>query len=438
MIERGDYRQVRDALLAVVKPVETEYAALEQAAGRVLAQDVIAQEDIPAFARSPYDGYAFRAEDVAEAAADDPVTLRIIDYIPAGEMPHTKILPGTAAHLMTGAPVPEGANAVLPFERTVFTKETVTIREPAAPGSNVILPGEDVRRGSVVAHRGSRIDAGLAGTLAGQGVFCPEVFRVPCVGVISTGAELLEEGEELSPGRPGRIYDSNRYSLQAACSQAGCRSVFLGTGKDDPGRICALLQEAVRICDAVLVSGGVSVGDFDCTPAAMERAGIRILARGVALKPGMAGAYGTGSRKIKYGGLRDAGKPGICSKTPCREEKDGRCTIPVFGLSGNPAACMTGFYAIALPVLRRRMGLTDVLPPLVRVRLGRNYTKKRPTERLLRGRIDPGAVTQAMDIFEKQGNQVLSSLAGANAFAILPPDTALSAADEAEAFLIDF
>lgn len=485
MLERGDYRQVRDLLLEAVRPVGTERVPLAEAAGRVLAHAVQAQADIPPFDRSPYDGFAFRAEDVADAGEDHPVTLRIVDYIAAGDVPHVKITPGTAAHLMTGAPVPEGADAVLPFEKTVFfTPEpcieapqtssgsnpqnrlrdfasgvsapkrfdmlgSVSIFAPVRPGSNVVRAGEDVKKGAELCGAGVRIDAGLAGTLAGQGIFAPSVRRFPLVGIISTGTELLEEGEAPAPGR---IYNTNRYALQAACALAGCQSVYIGTARDDEDEICRLIQKALSApaaeetapgygCDIVLLSGGVSVGDFDCTPAAMEKAGVRLLAHGVSLKPGMAGAYGI--RPVDSPEAGDGGKAdqedvrdGRPEGGPASGGRDGLSGIPVLGLSGNPAACMTAFYAVVLPVLKKRMGLAEVLPDTVRVRLSREYSRKNQSARLLRGRIEPGAVVQEMIIPERQGNQMLASLAGANAFAEIPAGGTLRAGETAEAFLL--
>lgn len=448
MIEKGDYRQVRDVLLASVVPVETEKIPLEESAGRILARDISAKEDVPSFARSPYDGYAFRAADTAAASVDQPVTLRVIDYIPAGEMPRRPVTAGTAAHLMTGAPVPEGADAILPFEKTLFTEESVTILEPVSPGSNIVRAGEDIRKGSILGRTGTRIDAGLAGTLAGQGIFRPRVYRVVRVGVISTGTELLEEGD---PPAPGKIYNTNRYSLQTACAQAGCRTVYLGTSRDEKELIRGMLREALKTCDAVVLSGGVSVGDFDCTPAAMEEAGVTMLARGAALKPGMAGAYGIfnrGRQDTPYGNNPESVCDGIDTNTVCdgintNTVCDGINTesvcdsIPVFALSGNPAACMTAFYAIALPVLKKRMGLTDILPTTVQVRLTKDYQRKNQSARLLRGKIDFSAVRQEMTVFEKQGNQMLSSLAGSNAFALIPADACARAGDSVEAFLLE-
>lgn len=456
MLERGEYRQVRDLLLEAVRPVETEKVPLAESAGRVLAQSVRAQADIPPFDRSPYDGYAFRAEDVAGAGEDCPVTLRIVDYIAAGDVPHVEITPGTAAHLMTGAPVPEGADAVLPFEKTSFTEETVTISAPVKPGSNVVLAGEDVKKGEDLCRAGVRIDAGLAGTLAGQGIFAPLVRRVPLVGILSTGTELLEEGEAPVPGR---IYNTNRYALQAACALAGCQSVYIGTARDDEDEICGLIQKALSApaaegaapgsgCDVVLLSGGVSVGDFDCTPAAMEKAGVRLLAHGVSLKPGMAGAYGIWPTAYSED-LKDPQKPAAPERGGKTDNGTGSSVydltsagsesltgIPVLGLSGNPAACMTAFYAIVLPVLKKRMGLAEVLPDAVRVRLSREYSRRNQSTRLLRGRIEPGAVIQEMTISERQGNQMLASLAGANALAEIPAGGTLQAGETAKAFLL--
>ncbi len=421
MLQGCDYREARDAMLEQVGPVGTETAALSASAGRVLAQEVIAQADIPPFDRSPYDGYAFRAQDVENASEQTPVTLRIVDYIAAGDVPHTCIRAGEAAHLMTGAPVPEGADAVLPFERTRFTEEEVTIDAPVKSGSNVIYAGEDVRKGTVLCSPGIRIDAGLAGTLAGQGIFQPLVYKKPLVGVISTGSEILEENE---PPAPGHIYNSNRYSLQAACELAGCRSVYIGTAGDDRDVIAGLIGKAVQTCHAVILSGGVSVGDFDCTPEAMVQSGVRLLAHGLSLKPGMAGAYGI------YDADHESGH--------CRGEEKGSGVIPVFGLSGNPAACMTAFYAVVLPVLRRQMGYAAgaCLPPQIRVRLAKDYSRKNQSTRLLRGKVDLKAAVQEMEITGGQGNQVLSSVAGSNAFAEIPAGETVQAQEPVNAFLM--
>ena len=196
----------------------------------------------------------------------------------------------------------------------------------------------------------------------------------------------------------------------------------MGTAGDDRDVIAGLIGKAFLTCDAVILSGGVSVGDFDCTPDAMVRSGIRLLAHGLALKPGMAGAYGIYDRSNENG----------------PHTGDGSRAIPVFGLSGNPAACMTAFYAVVLPVLRRLMGIApgECLPSQIRVRLAKNYSRKNQSARLLRGKVDLSAVVQKMEITGGQGNQVLSSMAGSNAFAEIPAGETVRAQEPVDAFLI--
>ena len=170
MLNNASWTEARDLLLSRVHPVETEEIPLDACAGRVLAFDLRAEEDVPPFDRSAYDGYAFRAEDVAEAAKDRPVTLTITETVAAGSVPALPVLSGQAAHVMTGAPIPEGADCVINFERTAFTAETVTLFAPMKPGDNIVRRGEDVAAGSLLAPCGTVIDAGLAGTLAAQGI----------------------------------------------------------------------------------------------------------------------------------------------------------------------------------------------------------------------------------------------------------------------------
>ena len=387
MLERCDFRQARDLMMEHVGPVGMQKAPLSACAGRILARAVTAQEDVPPFDRSPYDGYAFRAKDVEAASLQDPVTLRIVDYIAAGDVPHTGITAGTAAHLMTGAPVPEGADAVVMFEKTEFTEETVTLFESARPGDNIVLAGEDVRAGDVLAQAGSTIDAGTLGTLASQGFASLEVFRKPRVGVVSTGSELIEPGE--SP-RSGKIYNSNRYTFTALLADAGCEPQYLGSAGDRVETIAGLLREGVETCDAVLLTGGVSVGDFDLTPAAMEACGGEIFFRAVDLKPGMACCYGSAEGKL------------ICA------------------LSGNPASAMTNYYAVALPALRRLCGLHSCLPRELTVTLLCGFQKKSPVTRLLRGTLELSGGEVGMTLSRKQGNAVLSSAIGCDAMAIVP------------------
>ena len=318
------FEKARTLLLGEVRPVGTETLPAEICGGRILASDAFARYSVPPFDRSPYDGHAFRAADSAGASRETPVTLRVLEEVAAGSVAAHAVTEGAAVRIMTGAPIPEGADAVEMFEKTAFTEDAVTLFAPLKPGDNVVRAGEDVRAGDVLAETGSLIDAGMLGTLSSQGYADLEVYRLPRVGVVSTGSELIDPGQ---PPEPGKIYNSNRYTFAALLTQAGCESRYLGSAGDRTEAIAALIREGLRTCDAVILTGGVSVGDFDLTPAAMEECGVRMLFRRVDLKPGMACAYGMAGEK------------------------------PVMGLSGNPASAMTSYYAIALPALKKLRGL---------------------------------------------------------------------------------
>ena len=387
MDHRPSFEEARTLLLENVQSAGAETLPLEACGGRVLARAVTAPYSVPPFDRSPYDGYAFRAADSAGASREMPVTLRVLEEVAAGSVPRCPVTEGTAVRIMTGAPIPEGADAVVMFEKTEFTAETVTLFEAAGPGDNIVRAGEDVRAGDILARAGSPIDAGTLGTLASQGFASLEVFRKPRVGVISTGSELIEPGE---PPLPGKIYNSNRYTFMALLGSAGCEPEYLGSAGDTVEGIAALLREGVKKCDAVLLTGGVSAGDFDLTPAAMEACGAKILFRGVDFKPGMACCYGSLDGKL------------ICA------------------LSGNPAAAMTNYYAVALPALRKLCGLHSCLPQELTVTLQSGFQKKSPVTRLLRGTLELSGGEVRMTVSREQGNAVLSSAIGCDAMAVVP------------------
>lgn len=382
-----DYVTARELLLAAVIPVGAERVPLSRCGGRILAQDLTAEENIPPFDRSPYDGYAFRAADTVGVSKEHPVTLRILEEIPAGSVPTVKVTEGTAVKLLTGAPIPPGADAVTKYEVTEFTGETVTLFTPAESGENIVRTGEDVRKGEILVRCGDVVDPGVAGTLAAQGTALPLVYRVPRIGIVSTGSELTEVEE--TPG-PGKIRNSNRYTLETVLTAIGCEPVYLGLAGDSAEEICALLKKGLAECDAVISTGGVSVGDYDLTPDAMELAGAELLFRGVAMKPGMACAYGVCRGKL------------IC------------------GLSGNPASSLTNFYAVALPALRKLAGRRDYLPEEFTVTLSNGFGKKSPATRFLRGRLELKDGTACMTVPKDQGNVVLSSTIGCNMMAVVP------------------
>lgn len=387
MKQNISFFEARELLLETVSTVGVEKLKLCDCGGRILAQDIAAAENIPFFDRSPYDGYAFCAADTAFADKDNPVQLKILEEVPAGAVPTKAVTPGTATKILTGAPIPPGADAVVMYEKTEFTSETVKIFSSFKSGDNIIYAGEDVKKGDILAHKGDIVDPGLSGTLAAQGISSPMVFRKPRVAIISTGSELVEV-EDIP--LPGTIYNSNRYMLETALKELGCIPVYLGIAGDTKDGICLLLKKGLEYCDAVVTTGGVSAGDYDLTPDAIEMAGGEILFKGVDLKPGMACAYAIAGGK------------------------------PICALSGNPASSITNFYAIAAPALKKLAGRSKVLPEEINLTILEGFGKKSPGTRLLRGKLVLQDGNVCMSVPKDQGNVVISSTIGCDAMAIVP------------------
>ena len=365
----------------------TERVLLAESFNRVLAQEVRAIDNVPPFDRSPLDGYAFRSCDVKDADRDNPVTLKVIDYIPAGDVSHVPVTEGCAVRLMTGAPVPEGADCVTMYEVTEFTDEEVKIFSPSKPGDNIVRAGEDVKKGELLASCGVRIDAGLAATLAAQNISEPVCFRQLKIGIISTGSELVPVGTELTPGK---IHDTNQYSIGGAVENLGFKTIRYGIVADTADEIAAALTKALSECDAVITTGGVSAGDYDVTPDAMEKAGVNVLFRGVKLKPGMACAFGTCKDKM------------VCA------------------LSGNPSSSLITFYVVAAPILRKMSGLKDYENREIMLTLAEDFTKKSKATRVLKGRLDLSDGTARIRFPEGQGNVMISSTIGCDCAALIP------------------
>ena len=382
-----DYISASKMLLDHARAVGTEIICLSEAGGRVLAEPLIATENVPGFDRSPYDGYAFRAEDTLSASGDTPVSLIVTEEIAAGSVPSVPITKGRAAKVLTGAPIPEGADAVVKYEDTELNGKGVRLFAPVKSGSNIVYAGEDFKKGQVLAERGTLIDAGVLGTFASLGMTEISVYKKPLIGIISTGNEVAEPGGSLPEGS---IYDSNRYLLEAALKDAGCETRFFGTVRDDAGDIAKHLASAMEACSAVVLTGGVSVGDYDLTPEAMKLTGVEILVRRAAIKPGMACAYGV---------------------------KDGKLII---GLSGNPASSITNFYAIVLPAIKKLCGVKNPEHEFFDVRLADGFTKKSRCTRFLRGRLDLSDGTVRMRLTQYHGNVIISSMIGSNMFAVIP------------------
>lgn len=382
-----DFVEARTLLLNNAEVIKTECVCLEKSYGRILSEDIVAVENVPCFERSPYDGYAFQADDTLNASNDNPITLRILEEVAAGDVPTRKVISGTATKILTGAPIPKGADAVVMFEKTKFTNTNVTLFSPSKKGDNIVKIGESVLIGQTLLHKGTVLDAGACGILSSQGICTVPVFNIPKIGVISTGSELVE-ASEIPP--VGKIRNTNKHSLEAAISAIGCEPVYLGTVGDDIEAISLLMEKGIKDCDALILTGGVSVGDYDFTPAAMENIGADILVRGVQLKPGMACAYATKNHKL------------------------------ILGLSGNPASSLINFHTVVMPALRKIAGAKAPVPQAITVTLAENFNKKSFVTRILRGKLDLSSGNVQMTIPAEQGNIMLSSMVECDVFAIIP------------------
>lgn len=363
-------------------PLETERIAAASTLGRAAAEDVAAPYQLPLFDRSPLDGYAMRAEDIRQAAADAPVYLKVIEEYRAGCVPHKPVTRGTASKLMTGAPMPQGADVVIKYEDVERRGDEIKVTCALKPNANVIFAGEDVRRGERIVRRGDRINAARIGALAAVGAAEVLVGRRVGVALLTTGDELHPAG---SAPAAGKIFNSNLPFLCAACEAAGARVVSAGSAADRREKLTETLKELLGKADLVITTGGVSAGDYDFIPACFQDVGAEILFRGVALKPG----------------------------SPALAAKYGDKIL--LGLSGNAAAAAVTFQLLAIPLLKKMMGLRDCQFARTNAILMDGFPKKSPQRRFLRARflIEEGG--NKVFLTDGQGNGAVQSLMECNA-----------------------
>ena len=314
-------RRVLDAAAALPRPA-VENVGLDEACGRIAAAPLCARMDQPPFDRSPLDGYALHSADTAGAGEMTPKALPVVIKLYAGDAPTAELPVGCAARIMTGAPLPAGADCVLMQEQTDGGEETVRIYAELSHNANVVFRGEDIAAGALVAEAGTVLTPAHLGVLAGQGYAEVPVYKPLTIGVLATGSELLAPGELWAPGK---IYDANGIQNAARLRQLGF-AVRRRHCSDDPARIAAELEELLTGCDAVITSGGVSVGQKDYLPVVLEMLGTRSIFAGVAQKPG---------------------SPMLAA------EVEGKL---VFCLSGNPFAAAATLEQYAVPALLRAAG----------------------------------------------------------------------------------
>lgn len=373
--------RAQEIVFAQIHPTETEKVKLSEAYQRILAEPVTSPLAMPPFDRSPLDGYAYLAGDLDPT----PLILQMVSEIPAGTYPDRELQRGECAKIFTGAPIPAGANCVVRMEDTEFQEGQVLIHRPVLPGANIVRQGEEIREGEVVLTPGTLLTPPTVGLLAALGVQEIIVYRRPRIGLLSTGSELLEVGQPLVPGK---IYNSNTYTLQGLLLEAGCE---VKVASFVPDRLPETIEtlESLRDMDAVVTTGGASVGEYDLIREALDGIGCELLFWKVNLKPGTPAAVGIKGEQL------------------------------YFALSGNPAAAMVTYELLVRPALTRMAGLRgeEVVFP---VRMATNFGKSGKQRRFLRAR----AIFRDGEIWADpdyaQGSGVLRSMIGSNLLVDVP------------------
>ncbi|MCZ6737622.1 MAG: molybdopterin molybdotransferase MoeA [Actinobacteria bacterium] len=391
-------KAVRAEVLNSMRRLDTETIPYDQGVGRVLAEAVVSIEDVPQFANSAMDGFAVRAADVSEPDA----VLEVVADLPAGQVASVSLGEGQAIRIMTGAPMPDGADTVVRVEDTAAEGDKVRIHTVAAEGNYVREAGGDVRAGQVVFDPGLRMGPVHVGVLATLGVVEPLVSRRPRVGVMSTGDELAPPAtQDLAPGM---IRDSNRPMLVGLLEDAGAEVIDYGRIADDADELRAALGRAAVETDAIVTSGGVSMGDYDVTKLVLrDEAGVDFIT--VAMKPGKPLAFG------QLGGA------------------------PFFGLPGNPVSVVVSFEQFVRPALLTMQGASAVLRPQMTVAAGERLVTDPAKTVFIRVRLEgDGAALRATQA-GGQASNILSVAAVADAFAVVP--IGVETIDEGEPVLIE-
>ncbi len=401
-----------ERILAEVVPLPVVEVALLEALGLTLAGDIIATSNIPPFRNAAMDGYAVRAADVAGAGPSRPIQLAVVADVPAGYPSAVVVGPGQAARIMTGAQVPDGAEAIVRFEETDEAlarggrgRAAVQIFGPVRPGDNVRLPGEDIRAGEVVLPAGTVLGPADIGVLASLGHGRIAVHRRPRVAILATGDEVV--GIDAEPG-PGQIRDSNSYAVAAQVRRYGGEPVLLGIARDRLAELRRVLA-AGRDYDLVISSAGVSVGDYDVVKQALHVEGHIDLWQ-VNMKPG---------KPLAFGRLG---------------------STPYLGLPGNPVAAMVSFQVFGRPLLLRLLGRRDVANPCLRARAGDRLDNGSGRRHFVRVAVawDP-ATGYVARIAGAQGSGVLTSMVHADGLAVVREGvTAVPAGDLVDVLLLDW
>ena len=395
-----------ERILAEISPLTVTQVPLPESLGLVLAEDVIAQEDIPPFANSAMDGFALLSQD-SQPRGGQPPRLRVTGGVAAGYVADHAVEPGTAMRIMTGAPVPPGADTVIQVELTRSDSPEsvwVEIQQAVEPGNNIRPAGEDMRRGQTVLFRGTEIGPWEIGVLATLGWASVPVIRRPRVAVLGTGDEVIDVDQPL---RPGKIRNSNSYLLEAAVQQAGAEPLRLGVARDTVESLREKFTEAIR-CDLIITSGGVSVGEFDLVKNIMTEQGEIHFWR-INMRPGKPVAFGHISG------------------------------VPLLGLPGNPVSAAVTFELFGRPVIRKMSGHKHLARPQVSVIVEDGVSDLAMRRHYVRARVEWRDGHFIAHTTGNQGSNIMTSLLNANALVIVPEGgIEVHPGDTAKAIMLDW
>ncbi|MEK5296878.1 molybdopterin molybdotransferase MoeA [Bacillus sp. FSL R5-0659] len=411
MMERRQPIPVEEAIKKVhqyEKHGEIEWVPLKDSLGRFIAEDILADHDVPAFDRSPYDGFALRAEDTKEASSAHPVEFEVIDHIGAGMVSAKTIGPFQAIRIMTGAKIPNGANVVIMIELTkTFEKDGksfMSLKRPLKKGDNISRQGEEVLKGNVMVKKGTAVTSGVTALLATFGYAVVPVVKKPVIGIISTGTELLQVSDAMVDGK---IRNSNLSMVYAQVLEAGADPLDLGGVSDDFDKSYHAVKEAMSKVDILITTGGVSVGDFDFLPAIYEKLGAKVLFNKVAMRPG--------------------------SVTTVAAMPNGQL---LFGLSGNPAACFVGFELFVKPIIYKWYMKENPFPAFAEAKLTHDFPKANPFTRFVRAALQFTGSQISVTPTGLDKSSAVTSIAEADCFIMLPGGTrGFQAGDQVDVLL---
>ena len=389
-----------ERILSFFHVLEVEDKPILEAQGQVLAEDVVGQVDIPPWDNSAMDGYAVQASSVHGASEVAPSLLRVIGAVAAGDVPEQTVAPGTAMRIMTGAPIPSGADAVVPFEDTDEEERSASasqlseigVYRGAALSANIRPAGQDVQKGQGVIEKGTVLRPAEIGVLASMGYSKVRVVRRPVVGILATGDELLAPGDQHSPGK---IYDSNSYSVDAAALNAGAIPRLLGIARDDVESLGSKLHEGLW-SDMLITSAGVSKGDYDLVKDVLTRYG-KIEFWSVRMRP---------AKPLAFGVL---------------DGPDGR-SVPHLGLPGNPVSALVAFEQFGRPAIYKMMGKGNARRPVIEAVLEQPIYNADGRRVYARAIVTKREDTYYARLTGHQDSNLLTSMARANGLAICPED----------------